>query len=216
MTDPRRQTIRRHRILAMLAVVGLVGVLVWLKVMHDAGDTDALVRCPQPAAGQAGWQPTPYHALDTVQPVPENETRVRVFNAGTQHGSAERTDGELQRLGFVSAGQPGDDPSYPAGALTCIGQIRFGAAGQAAARTLSLVIPCTQLIRDGRHDDTVDLSVGTGFSDLTPNAAAREVLQQLDTWSKQHPQPAGGLQSHPEAAPHIDPDLLATARDTQC
>jgi hypothetical protein len=211
-----RRTLRRRRTVALLAALALIAGLIWAKVVYDAADTDALVQCPHPTAADTGWHPMSYDGLDTVRPVPANTVRVRVLNAGTQHGSAVRTDGELQRLGFVSAAQPGDDPAYPTGTMTCVGEIRFGAAGQAAARTLSLAVPCTQLIRDDRHDDTVDLAVGTGFSDVTPKPAARQVLQQLAVWSRQHPQPAGGLQSHEESAPHLDDGLLADARSTVC
>ena len=34
--------------------------------------------------------------------------------------------------------------------MECIGQLRFGTAGEAAASTLALVLPCVELVRDGR------------------------------------------------------------------
>ena len=55
------------------------------------------------------------------------------------------------------------------------------AAGQGAARTLTLVLPCTELVRDDRTDDTVDIAVGTGFRDVNPPRAVRNALDQIGT-----------------------------------
>ena len=52
--------------------------------------------------------------------------------------------------------------------MVCIGQLRFGPAGQGAASTVALVVPCTELVRDERGDDTVDVAVGTAFRDVNP------------------------------------------------
>ena len=65
--------------------------------------------------------------------------------------------------------------------MECVGQLRFGPAGSGAARTLSLVLPCTELVRDDRTDDTVDIAVGTGFRDVNPPRAVRNALDQIGT-----------------------------------
>ena len=60
-----------------------------------------------------------------------------------------------------------NDPVYANSRLECQGQIRFGEAGRAAAAAVWLVAPCTELFQDGRTDDTVDLAVGTEFSEFS-------------------------------------------------
>ena len=65
--------------------------------------------------------------------------------------------------------------------MECVGQLRFGATGEGAARTLSLVLPCTELVRDDRTDDVVDIAVGTGFRDVNPPRAVRNALDQIGT-----------------------------------
>ena len=52
--------------------------------------------------------------------------------------------------------------------MECYGQLRFGAAGEAAASTLTLVMPCAELVRDGRADAAVDLSRGHRLRRLQP------------------------------------------------
>ena len=63
--------------------------------------------------------------------------------------------------------------------MECIGQLRFGPAGEGAASTLALVLPCAEMVRDDRPDDTVDVAVGTAFGDVNPVRAARDALDQL-------------------------------------
>ena len=86
---------------------------------------------------------------------------------------------QLGDLGFAEAAPPDNDPLYPDGDMECVGQLRFGPAGQGAASTLALVMPCAELVRDDRPDDTVDVAVGTGFSDVNPPRAVRDALDQL-------------------------------------
>jgi hypothetical protein len=125
---------------------------------------------------------------------------------------------QLRDLGFSVQGT-GNDPLFPQENLECYGQIRFGAAGEAAASTLTLVMPCAELVRDGRQDAGVDMSVGTGFGDFNPGRAARDALDQLT-------EPGGGSDGAANADPHaadpaptqpaIDPELVKEARDANC
>jgi hypothetical protein len=98
--------------------------------------------------------------------------------------------------------------------MRCFGQIRFGPNGEAAARTLSLVVPCAQLVRDNRQDSTVDLALGSYFTGLAPSSDATQVLAQLATWSQSHPS-AGGLEST-EQLPSVSARLLAGAHTFRC
>lgn len=113
-----------------------------------------------------------------VAPAKLSDTKVRVLNASGRGGQAGDVAGALQDLGFA---QPtaSNDPIYAGTRLTCQGQIRFGTAGQATAAALWLVAPCTELFRDNRGDDSVDLALGTDFNSLAHNDDIDAVLATL-------------------------------------
>jgi hypothetical protein len=104
--------------------------------------------------------------------------------------------------------------------MTCMGQLRFGKAGQGAASTVALLVPCAELVRDARGDDTIDVAVGTGFPDINPGRAARDALDQLGashsgTTGSGNADPAAG-NAPPPATPIVDPGTLAAAREATC
>jgi hypothetical protein len=206
------------------AIIGLVilataSVIVWMNVLHQAGNATAQVRCPAGANTPAGLPtltPLAYTALDTVAPAPPGQVKVRTLNASTQVGLAGRIDGELQKLGFVSAAPPGDDPRYPRGDMRCFGQIRFGPNGESAARTVSLVEPCAQLVEDHRQDTTVDVALGEYANDVAPTLDTQLVLADLTAWAARHPTANGGLQSQSGQLQSVSASLLAGAHSFQC
>ncbi|HEY8373287.1 MAG TPA: envelope integrity protein Cei [Pseudonocardiaceae bacterium] len=226
-----RSRYRRRRplpALIMLAVLAVLAGMVWSKVFNTVEDLEAATRCnppqvvpdaadpdqPSPTPGE----PLPRDALDRTDPAPPPEVYVRVLNANGKRSEAGMVAEELYSVGVNKAGEPANDPLYPDFNLECYGQIRFGPNGASAARTLSLLIPCAQLVRDGRQDATVDLALGTKFDDVRPSAEARQVLDDLREWAEQHPtQNVGGQQAQAEArrAP-VDEDLLKAARDVYC
>ena len=129
-----------------------------------------------------------------------------MFNANGERGQAAHVAAQLSDYGFASAPdvQVGNDPVYVDQNMQCQGQIRFGSAGIGAASAVWLLAPCAELIEDSRTDDSVDLALGTYFSEIQPNDDAEEVLRTL----------AGAA---PGAAPQpLDPDLLAAARQSRC
>lgn len=206
---------RRSRPAVLLAVIlSTVAGLVWFSVLHQTTDN-----CPAPATPS---QRLPADGLDGVVPEPPQFIRVDVLNAGGVRGEAIVVDGALAQLGFAPT-TPANDPQYPAFDLHCYGEIRFGAAGQAGARTLSLALPCAELVRDNRPDAHVDLALGTKFIALGPNDAARTALRELAKLGQ--PVPAGpsrgGLaaQIGPPSItqpPVVNPDLLRRARQVTC
>lgn len=168
---------------------------------------DRLAKPPAPFGTQLGRQ-----ALDTTAPAPPGQVQVRVLNAGGQRGQAGLVTLALEKLGFQQAAPPANDAFYPNQNLRCDGQIRFGPDGAAAARTLSLVDPCAQLVRDERQGATVTFSLGTMFHDVQPNQAAQKALRALSAGggSKQNASGDGGGQSG------VDQQLLKDARDVTC
>jgi hypothetical protein len=200
---------------ACLLVVA--AIVVWTKVFGKASDVNALIACTPSAAASKQQTDTPvsYNSLDKIAPEPAADVKVQVYNATTQRGAALQVSNQLGQAGFQVAA-PGNDPLYPKQDMACRGQIRFGANGESAARTISMVVPCTQLIRDNRQDSTVDLAIGKTFTGVAPNSSAQQALQQLATWAASHPAPQGGQQALNSVLPQLAPDLLAAAHPNQC
>ncbi len=215
--DGKGRPFRRRRafpIIAVFTVLALLGVLVWVKVFTTAEATSATAECnaPTTAAATDGTQPVPLGeevdpaTLLDVEPAALSASKVRVFNANGERGQAAHVAAQLSDYGFASAPdvQVGNDPVYVDQNMQCQGQIRFGPAGLAAASAVSLVAPCAELIEDARTDDSVDLALGTYFSEIQPNDDAEEVLRTL----------AGAAPGTPPAP--LDADLLSAARESRC
>jgi LytR cell envelope-related transcriptional attenuator len=103
---------------------------------------------------------TEHASLEAVRPANPSTVVLTVFNASSVRGQAKAVTDELRASGFESIRASSNDPLYPAADLQCVAQIRYGAAGAAAARTVLLVAPCAQLVLDSRVDDSVDLALG--------------------------------------------------------
>jgi hypothetical protein len=222
-TIPRRSGRRAYRsrrplpAIIIFVVLATASVAVWAHVLNQAGNSTVQSACPASASAPANLPPEtplPYSALNDVTPVPAAQVQVRTLNGSKQVGLATRIALVLTQYGFQQTGQPGNDPRYPSGDMRCFGQIRFGPNGEAAARTLSLIVPCAQLVRDDRQDATVDLALGSYFTDLAPSPDAMQVLAQLATWSQSHPA-TGGLQSTGQL-PSVSARLLAGAHTFRC
>lgn len=219
--------------LVLFAVLLVSSVFVWVKVLGSAGDVDAAIKCNAPGHVQISdttgadpaattTAPPPalgtvleHDALDRTNPVPVGDVNFKVVNASTQRNHAKTVATQLTELGLKQAADPGNDPIYPAGDMNCRGQIRFGAPGAQAARTVSLLEPCLELVRDDRQDATVDIAVGKKFDEVKPNSDARKVLDQLKEWAEQQPEQQGGQVAAP-TPPTLNPDNLAGARDVNC
>lgn len=215
--DDRGRPFRRRRalpIVIVLLVLALLGVFTWIRVFTGGEAVTATAACNAPSTTPAsdGTVPAPLgekvdrSELLDVEPAALSATKVRVYNANGERGQAATIAADLSEYGFASAPdvQVGNDPVYLDQNMQCQGQIRFGAAGTAAASAVWLAAPCAELVRDGRTDDTVDLALGTYFKALQPNSDAESVLQSL----------AGVT---PGAAPAaLDIDLLEAARAARC
>lgn len=211
------------RAVVVIVLLSAVAGLVWVGVLNRPDPASAgcqaaaedTARSSVPRTPVAPGQRLPTEGLDAVPPAPPQLVVVQVLNANGQRGEAAVVASELTELGFAPTTEPTNDPLHPAFDLRCHGEIRFGAAGQAAARTLSLVMPCAELIRDARSDGMVELALGTEFTMLRPNDAAREALDGLAQLG-QPLAPAQGGQAAGLMAPAVDPQLLRDARAVEC
>ena len=217
--ERQRARYRKRKPIPAVIVVCLLAVaviVVWVKVFGKASDVNAIIACaPSSTAKQPAGTPVAYDSLDKIAPEPAADVKVQVYNATTQRGAALQVSNQLSQAGFQVAA-PANDPLYPKADMACRGQIRFGANGESAARTISMVVPCTQLVRDNRQDSTVDLSIGKTFTGVAPNSSAQQALAKLATWAQSHPAPQGGQQALNSVLPQLAPDLLAAAHPDQC
>jgi hypothetical protein len=211
---------RKGPVIAVVSVLAVLAAVTWTAVLLNAAGASGARSCPPPATGPPPGEVLAADALDEVAPAPPGAVRVRVLNAGGQRGQANLVAAQLGDLGFTEAAPPDNDTVYPDGDMDCAGQLRFGAAGQAAASTLALVLPCTELLRDTRADDTVDVVVGTAFGDVNPVRAARDALDQLADPGAGSDGSANTGEADPDAGPApppaVDPAVLAAARDVTC
>lgn len=212
--QPKGYQRRTARPVAALVGVLLVAVvLTWSVVLSSASDGPAGSVCPPPGptAEQPAGQAQPPTTLDKVAPAPPATVRIRVLNGGGQRGQANLVASQLGELGFTEAADPSNDPLYPNGNLLCRGNIRYGPNGAAAARTVSLVLPCVPLVQDSRPDDSVDVAVGASFGEVSPSKAARDALDQLSSSTGQT-----GTGDPAPPPPSVDPDVLRRARGVTC
>jgi hypothetical protein len=203
---------RRNTRPAMCVLVFLVVVttVVWTIALTRPVDVHEAAVCnppPQPTDHAQSADPTAPKlgeqmsrtTMTNVTPAKLVDTKVRVLNASGRGGQAADVADALHHLGFA---QPtaANDPIYAHTRMTCQGQIRFGEAGQNAAATVWLVAPCTELFRDDRTDDSVDLAVGTDFTTLTHSDDIDTVLASL----------------RPDATEPSDPALLSKIHANSC
>jgi hypothetical protein len=190
----------------LLVALSVVTLTVWVIALNRPVDVEQTAACnpPPPPAdpntppAALGQQVTRSEMID-VTPAKLADTTIRVLNASGQGGQAAEVAGALRDLGF-SEPSAANDAVYAGTRLTCQGQIRFGPSGRAAAAAVWLVAPCTELFEDERSDDTVDLAIGTEFSDLSRSDDIEAVLASL----------------RPDATQAADPALLSKIHSTTC
>jgi LytR cell envelope-related transcriptional attenuator len=188
---PFRRRNPRPAIIAIVLLVVATGA-VWTAALTRPAKVHEVAACnpPPPPTGaesatmSATATPTQLGEkvsrsdMSDVTPGKLADAKIRVLNASGRGGQAGDVAGALKDLGF-SQPAAANDPIYAGARLSCQGQIRFGTAGQAAAAALWLVAPCTELWRDNRSDDSVDLVLGTDFSSLAHNDDIDSVLATL-------------------------------------
>ncbi|MDX1875011.1 envelope integrity protein Cei [Mycolicibacterium sp. 120266] len=181
-------------ILCLFLALAVATGVVWVIALNRPTDVHEAVACnaPPPATDPNAPKLGQQVARDTmtdVTPAKLADTKIKVLNASGQGGQAAEVSGALRDLGFA---QPtaSNDPIYAGTRLECQGQIRFGPAGQAAAAAVWLVAPCTELFQDQRTDDSVDLAVGTEFTEFSHNDDIDAMLASLRPDATQPPDPA--------------------------
>jgi hypothetical protein len=203
---PFRRRDPRPAIVVLVLLVVATGVAWTVALTRPAKVHQAEACNPPPqstqttesAPAQLG-EPASRSEMMDVTPAKLSDTKIHVLNASGRGGQAADVAGALKDLGFA---QPtaANDPIYATARLSCQGQIRFGTAGQATAAAVWLVVPCAELFRDNRADDSVDLAIGTDFSALSHSDDIDAVLATL----------------RPGADEPSDPTLLSKIHASSC
>ena len=207
--DRQGRPFRRRNFLPgilLFVALSVVTLLVWAIALNQPADVEELAACNPPPAPADPNAPPPALGeqisradMREVTPARLADTKIRVLNASGQGGQAADVAGALKDLGFAEP-TAANDPLYESARLQCQGQIRFGESGRAAAAAIWLVAPCTELFQDERPDDTVDLALGTDFTELASNDDIEAVLASL----------------RPDATQSADSALVVKAHSTAC
>ncbi|MEO8814308.1 MAG: envelope integrity protein Cei [Mycobacterium sp.] len=187
-----------------LAFLAVLTAVVWTVALTRSADVREVAACNPPPVPTEPGQPqlgtqVSRTTMTGLTPAKLAETKIRVLNASGRAGQAAAVADSLRDLGFAGP-TAANDPVYSGTRLDCQGQIRFGEAGRAAAAAVWLVAPCTELFRDDRSDDSVDLAVGTDFTTLPHSDDINAALAGL----------------RPDATGLPDPRLLAQIHSGTC
>ncbi|MDQ2624686.1 MAG: LytR C-terminal domain-containing protein [Actinomycetota bacterium] len=214
-TDPaaiaarKRKLRRRHKrerqavifggVLAGLAALGLGAAAVW------TGSMDSPIEREWTTVSESPSDPViavPCVPADTL-PVAYGDVAVNVFNATSKAGLAGSVADLLGQRGFEIA----STDNFPI-KLRGVGRIGFGAQGVAAAYTLYAHVPGVALVYDARTDATVDLAVGSGYTQL-------EDLDLVPLAADEPLKPMNGCVPLAEAEPQPAPTRTAVADDAE-
>ena len=192
--------------IVVFAVMAVVTMIIWVIALNRPPDVTEAAACnpptdnttSDPTQSKLGERVT-RASMTEVSPANLADAKIRVLNASGQGGQAAEVAGQLRDLGFADPTAE-NDPLYVNNRLSCQGQIRFGPAGRAAAAAVWLVAPCVELYQDQRPDNTVDLAIGSDFSELTRSDDVQAVLASL----------------RPDATQPADPALISKIHSATC
>jgi hypothetical protein len=223
-TTPRYRKRRPLPAIVSLIFLLAVAVVVWVVVAQSSHQATGPRDCPlpsDPATAATLGKALPPDALNAVEPLPPAQVQARVLNASPNRGEAGAATRALRQHGFTGLGRPANDSIYDPVASTnylqCRGQIRFGRTGARAARTLSLVEPCMQLVKDDRTTASVELVLGTGFDTVRLSSSAQRALHQISLVSERRGGHSRDGRTTTGAAPaRVSQQILAKAHDVTC
>lgn len=187
-----RKRRRRRTVTAVIGGLMVIGV--------GAYGLVNLVTAPEQNAAASACKPNAAQALAVRERAKaEAEARaahftLNVYNATDRAGLAARTATQLKQRGFV-IGQVTNDPLRSK--LTVTAQVRGGQASASELRDVAAEVQGAQIQTDSRNDPSIDLVLGSGFSNL---ASASQVTAAL----------------HGSAGIEPDPTVPTAAADADC
>ncbi len=199
---------RRNFMPGILMFTGLAvaTLIIWVVALNRPPDVTEAAPCNPPVDNTSSDPTRPKlgeqvtrASMTEVGPADLADAKIRVLNASGQGGQAAEVAGQLRDLGFAQPSAE-NDPLYGNNRLTCQGQIRFGPGGRAAAAAVWRDAPCVELFQDQRPDKTVDLAIGTEFTELARSDDIEAVLSSL----------------RPEATQPADTTLISKIHSAAC
>jgi hypothetical protein len=145
---------------ALLALL-LLTSLVWWRVLHRGGDSDAAASCPTQAA-PAATLPAP--ALITVE----------VLNATKRNGIGARARTALVSDGFNIPKPAAND--RPKVKVPGIAEIRFGPTGRDGATLLHYYLPGARMVPTKSKTATVVVSLGAKYRTIASRSSVEAAL----------------------------------------
>ena len=153
-----RQAVVFGVLLAGLAVIGLGAAAVYTGSLSLPFVEEEFAAKPTPTPTFRAFPCPPDGAL----PVPYGDITLNVYNSTSNSGLAATTMKSFTDRGFA-AGETGNQPAFSGAA-----QISFGVSGVAAAYTVAAHLTDPVLVLDGRKSATVDVTLGSEFTELNP------------------------------------------------
>ena len=213
-SGPRSSNSHRRR---QMPVVAIVLVVVGMLVLFGAGfGLTRIIQGSNSGGGGAsgGSSSGASNSTDNPQPcvtvtvtpgagLPSTaQVTTNVYNATDRAGLAASTAEQLQVRGFV-IGTIANDPLSKT--ITASAEIRHGPSGERSARLMSLYIPGSVLVNDGRKDATIDTVLGAGFTAVAPQS---QVDAAMTAPSPSASGPGCPSPTAPVPAPTGSPSLL--------
>ncbi len=177
----QRRQLRHRIVIGLLAAVLLASAVFavavlrgWIVLSETATRPVASKECP---AGPFSYQPP-----DTIT--------VNVYNTTPTAGLATQVSEALAQRGFQK-GIVGNSSVNREG-MTAI--IISGPEGESAAFTLQQQVPGTQYVQDDRADESVDVVLGSGYTQLVPaeKVSTAAAGPMSCPWMSQTPSPPAG------------------------
>jgi hypothetical protein len=139
----RRQTYTFIGVATFVMLIGLVALGNWQQWWTLGGSAQAASICPEPTVTEPRF------------------TNVNVINGTERKGLAAAVAKELQKRQFKVLTIENETLDKP---LKGVIQVRYGAAGKLAARTVALQFPAKVTMTDDKRDDeTVDVVIGDKY-----------------------------------------------------
>lgn len=176
----RNRTKRRRKTLAValggLLVLGVGAYgLVNLVTAPEQNAAAAACKAGSTRALAAAAAPAPMAAVGSATgSATSTKFTLNVYNSTQRHGLAANTAAQLKLRGFV-IGQVTNDPLKAN--LTIAAQVRGSKSQTTELREVAAEVPGAQIQTDSRNDPSVDLVLGSGFTNL---ASTQQVTAALN------------------------------------
>ncbi|HKC26396.1 MAG TPA: LytR C-terminal domain-containing protein [Jatrophihabitans sp.] len=175
-------TMTRRPVPALVALVALLllAAIVWWRVLHRGGASQAEASCPTKSTVPAATLPAP------------QQITIQVLNSTTRTGIASRARTTLASDGFNIPRPAGNDVSKVH--VRGVAEIRFGPGAAKSAQLLHYYLPGARMVTTQSKSSTIVLSLGDKYRSVASASSVTAALQkakiQLTTGGPSSPAPS--------------------------